>query len=197
MRSVNATVDGIVTEITKHISDMEQAKLDGDLPQDMLFSYSNMLSNLIGRGEEMLRKFEVKNNTLVTILSNLSQASENSTEKRAVDDLRHQLMANFSTCREKLRKMRLDNRHLLPGFCSSEPAVVKAVSASVLLQLVNLRPADPLAKKIKVHLVEKMELQHDITSLDEVNAFVHSEDGRVNTVDEMEEQMDLPKMDNC
>ena len=41
--SVNATVDGIVTEISKHISDMEQAKLDGDLPQDILFSYSNML----------------------------------------------------------------------------------------------------------------------------------------------------------
>ena len=78
VRSVNATVDGIVTEISKHISDMEQAKLDGDLPQDMLFSYSNMLINLIGRGEAMLSKFEVKNNTLVTILSNLSQASENS-----------------------------------------------------------------------------------------------------------------------
>ena len=33
VRSVKATVDGIVTEISKHISDMEQAKLDGYLPR--------------------------------------------------------------------------------------------------------------------------------------------------------------------
>ena len=62
MRSANATVDGIVTEISKDISDMELAISDGDLPQDMLFSYSGLLRNLIGRGEAMLSKFEDKNN---------------------------------------------------------------------------------------------------------------------------------------
>ena len=63
LRSANGTVDSIVTEISKHTSDMELAISDSDLPQDMLFSYSTLLSNLIGRGEAMLSK-EDKNNTL-------------------------------------------------------------------------------------------------------------------------------------
>ena len=110
VRSANVTVDSIDTEISKHTSDMELAISDGDLPQDMLFSYSTLLSNLIGRGEAMLSK-EDKNNTLVTILDNLSQDIQ---EKRApVDDLRHQLMANLSPYREKFRKIKMDNRHLL------------------------------------------------------------------------------------
>ena len=104
VRSANVTVDSIVTEISKHTSDMELAISDGDLPQDMLFSYSTLLSNLIGRGEAMLSK-EDKNNTLVTILDNLSHAFEDIQEKRApVDDLRHQLMANLFPTEKSLEK---------------------------------------------------------------------------------------------
>ena len=103
VRSANVTVDSIVTEISKHTSDMELAISDGDLPQDMLFSYSTLLSNLIGRGEAMLSK-EDKNNTLVTILDNLSHAFEEKTAP--VNDLWHQLMANLSLWRSHLTSVR-------------------------------------------------------------------------------------------
>ena len=56
VRTANADLDGIVIEIGKHISDMEEARLEGDLPQNMLFSYSTILSNLISRGETLLNE---------------------------------------------------------------------------------------------------------------------------------------------
>ena len=56
VRTANANLDSIVIEIGKHISDMEEARLEGDLPQNMLFSYSTILSNLISRGETLLNE---------------------------------------------------------------------------------------------------------------------------------------------
>ena len=66
-----------------------------------------------------------------------------------------------------------------------------------LLHLVTLLPADPLSDKIKAYLVEKMRLQPNIVSLDEITAYVLSQEAddvakkstlsqanRVNKIDE-------------
>ena len=101
MRTVSDDIGSIVTEIGEHITDIEQARLDDDLPQSMMFSYSTTLRILISKGEALLSK---KNNTLVTILSKLSQT-----------DLQQHLMAKFFSCKENINKAKFD-RHLLPAF---------------------------------------------------------------------------------
>ena len=134
----------------------------------------------------MLNELEEKSNALVTIMRD---QTENSRE------LQQQLMTSFSSFKERLNKIKLDIGHLLPGF--SAPSAGLSVSASILLQLVTLRPTEPLVKRIKAHLEEKIELGQKITSLDKVNALLHSEKDRVNTVDEKVEELDPPKTEVC
>ena len=54
MRTVNANLNSIVIEIGNHISDMKEARLEGALPESILFCYSTILSNLINRGDTLL-----------------------------------------------------------------------------------------------------------------------------------------------
>ena len=72
-----------------------------------------------------------------------------------------------------------------------------------LLHLVTQLPSDPLSDKIKAYLVEKMRLQPNITSLEEVTAYIlslESDDvakkstltqaNRVNSVTEVDKDKD-------
>ena len=43
-KAANITVDNIVTEIDKHIADVELAKASNDVPKEMLFDFSTRLS---------------------------------------------------------------------------------------------------------------------------------------------------------
>ena len=54
VRTVSDNIDSIVKEIGEDSTDMVQARLDDDLPQSMMFSYSTTLSILISKGEVLL-----------------------------------------------------------------------------------------------------------------------------------------------
>ena len=76
----------------------------------MLSSFSDILNNLISKGETMLNSFESKHSALVTILDNLSHALDDPV-KASVDQ-----MTNFPPWREIFSEIRFKNRHLLPDF---------------------------------------------------------------------------------
>ena len=77
----------------------------------------------------------------------------------------------------------------------------------VLLHLLILLPADPLSEKVKSWLVEKMRLEPNINSLDEVGAYIQSQEldyvarkgtqEKANIVNQVKQQedesKDLPK----
>ena len=78
-----------------------------------------------------------------------------------------------------------------------------APSRLALLHLVTLLPSDPLSDKIKAYLVEKMRLQPNITSLEEITAFVLSQEAddvakrstqaQANRVNRIDEKVGPPK----
>ena len=68
LRSGSRSMDDIVAEINKWAASMELARSNSDLPQKMLSSFSDILNNLISKGETMLNSFESKHSALVTIL---------------------------------------------------------------------------------------------------------------------------------
>ena len=57
LKSANVAMDNIATEISKHVTDVELAKANADLPKEMLFDYSTWLSNLIDNGEALSSNF--------------------------------------------------------------------------------------------------------------------------------------------
>ena len=73
-----------------------------------------------------------------------------------------------------------------------------------LLHLVTLLPSDPLSDKIKAYLVEKMRITPNITSLDEITAFMLSQEAddvakrstqsqtRVNKIEEKDKEKEDP-----
>ena len=79
VRNANTNLSSVVIEIGKHVLDMEQAVIDGDLPRGMLYSYSDMLGELISKGEALLKEYETKVNALVAILSDTSLTPDSCT----------------------------------------------------------------------------------------------------------------------
>ena len=63
VRTANTNLDSVDTDIGKHILDIEQAVIDGGLPQNMLFG-SNILCELINNGEILLHEYKEKGHGL-------------------------------------------------------------------------------------------------------------------------------------
>ena len=61
-----------MTEIDKHISDIEQARADNTVPKEMLYDFSTRLNTLFNKGDTLLATFERKKSSLVTKLDYLS-----------------------------------------------------------------------------------------------------------------------------
>ena len=54
-------VDDLILEIADHIQNVEKAKVDPEVPKNMVHDYSKQLKDLFDRGDALLIDFETKN----------------------------------------------------------------------------------------------------------------------------------------
>ena len=85
-----------------------------------------------------------------------------------------QIINSLSITKEKDKRFSKCMQRIYNGYLSAE--LDKApLETLVLLHLLILLPSDPLSEKVKSWLIEKMRLDPNISSLDEVGAYIQSQ----------------------
>ena len=86
--AAHSAVDRTVTEVDKHVQDIEQAKDDTSVPKERLRDFSTRLDTLLTKGDGLLDTLESKQELLIKQLDYLSMTYEDQPELKEPVDLR-------------------------------------------------------------------------------------------------------------
>ena len=85
-KTAHIAVDSALSELDKHITDIEQARASNEVPKEMLYDFSTRLNTLFNKGDALLATFEGKKSSLVTKLDYLSLTYEDQPDMKAPVD---------------------------------------------------------------------------------------------------------------